>query len=456
MKASLEAVHGIGPTFAATLRNVGIATPQDLIERVDADGAHNIASAVDHEQVNESMVLRWVGAAAILLKRKTDRRSHIVAMLSVLGVVLGLAFGLIGLRQYGLADSQAQSLAVDLQSARGTIQELRGVVEEQSQRLSLGRKQEWAKSQAERFAHARCASLGLTFRGNFVGLSDSDGLSQAFDLRVFKQGRWPGHHTTIDVTLSAPPPRGPYRTGRSSTANVSGTVSSDSADSAHSAPGHYYFDARQGLLFVELPLDTFMAPLLGSEAPSNRDIIEFFCGARISVGDATISSVLDDVSVVVDGVRAQAMPAGLQQARQTDATFLVVPSDAFARNMIAQLDHLYPSLSKRSSVKAPQGAGHAFFSEMEAILGGVPAWRGEPVSNPGWCDCDDGLDNDGDGLIDFPADPGCVSRLDISEWPPNSRDESREYNLILLERINRMYAAERVGDGKKDSTEEPP
>jgi hypothetical protein len=32
--------------------------------------------------------------------------------------------------------------------------------------------------------------------------------------------------------------------------------------------------------------------------------------------------------------------------------------------------------------------------------------------------CDDGLDNDGDGLIDFPADPGCASANDQSETDP--------------------------------------
>jgi hypothetical protein len=30
-------------------------------------------------------------------------------------------------------------------------------------------------------------------------------------------------------------------------------------------------------------------------------------------------------------------------------------------------------------------------------------------------DCEDGIDNDGDNLIDFPADPGCASPTDTSE-----------------------------------------
>jgi hypothetical protein len=34
---------------------------------------------------------------------------------------------------------------------------------------------------------------------------------------------------------------------------------------------------------------------------------------------------------------------------------------------------------------------------------------------PGVPSCNDGIDNDGDGLVDFPADPGCSSPTDISE-----------------------------------------
>jgi probable HAF family extracellular repeat protein len=32
-------------------------------------------------------------------------------------------------------------------------------------------------------------------------------------------------------------------------------------------------------------------------------------------------------------------------------------------------------------------------------------------------DCQDGIDNDGDGLIDYPADPGCESPVDVGEQP---------------------------------------
>lgn len=39
----------------------------------------------------------------------------------------------------------------------------------------------------------------------------------------------------------------------------------------------------------------------------------------------------------------------------------------------------------------------------------------QPVFGGDGADCSDGLDNDGDGLLDWPADPGCTSALAISE-----------------------------------------
>ncbi len=38
------------------------------------------------------------------------------------------------------------------------------------------------------------------------------------------------------------------------------------------------------------------------------------------------------------------------------------------------------------------------------------------VDPAGYQACDDGLDNDSDGFIDFPADPGCTTSADPSEW----------------------------------------
>jgi len=38
-----------------------------------------------------------------------------------------------------------------------------------------------------------------------------------------------------------------------------------------------------------------------------------------------------------------------------------------------------------------------------------------PPPGPGWPACSDGIDNDGDGLVDYPMDPGCSSPTDDSE-----------------------------------------
>ena len=44
----------------------------------------------------------------------------------------------------------------------------------------------------------------------------------------------------------------------------------------------------------------------------------------------------------------------------------------------------------------------------------------QPPQPPTIPQCDDGIDNDGDNLIDFPADPGCSNRTDNSEIPVNN------------------------------------
>ena len=49
--------------------------------------------------------------------------------------------------------------------------------------------------------------------------------------------------------------------------------------------------------------------------------------------------------------------------------------------------------------------------------------------------CEDGKDNDGDGVIDFPADPGCTSKKDNSEVNEHPRTGGRDlggYALLLM------------------------
>lgn len=83
-------------------------------------------------------------------------------------------------------------------------------------------------------------------------------------------------------------------------------------------------------------------------------------------------------------------------------------------------------------------------------------------SVPQSANCDDGIDNDGDGKIDFPEDPGCTSSSDGDETdPPTSRpvtlpgssgqlvtvDGSLYPVGIISGSANEIYAKVRVGSG---------
>ncbi|MFN2468831.1 MAG: hypothetical protein ABR521_11955 [Gaiellaceae bacterium] len=65
------------------------------------------------------------------------------------------------------------------------------------------------------------------------------------------------------------------------------------------------------------------------------------------------------------------------------------------------------------------------------IAGGAAADRGSAAPEPDYCygaddcappiECEDGLDNDGDGKVDYPSDPGCYGHTDNEEddgWEP--------------------------------------
>jgi len=54
---------------------------------------------------------------------------------------------------------------------------------------------------------------------------------------------------------------------------------------------------------------------------------------------------------------------------------------------------------------------------LEPTGAGTGAYSVGMNRSPCASDCQDGIDNDGDGLIDYPADPGCTSAADLSERP---------------------------------------
>ena len=61
-----------------------------------------------------------------------------------------------------------------------------------------------------------------------------------------------------------------------------------------------------------------------------------------------------------------------------------------------------------------QPANTSFFGNA-GLIANLYAYRADILAVTGQSDCADGLDDDGDGLVDHPLDPGCASLLDPSE-----------------------------------------
>lgn len=77
-------------------------------------------------------------------------------------------------------------------------------------------------------------------------------------------------------------------------------------------------------------------------------------------------------------------------------------------------------------------------------------WEVEPVDGH---ECDDAIDNDGDGLIDYPDDPGCAEEQDGSELPVNVIDDLERHGRTVSIRFDHdsdrlvVYGRLRVDDG---------
>src|SRR3954452_24768952 len=56
--------------------------------------------------------------------------------------------------------------------------------------------------------------------------------------------------------------------------------------------------------------------------------------------------------------------------------------------------------------------------------------------------CADGIDNDVDGLVDHPADPGCASSLDRDEWNPDTFAPEAELSGPRSQRLGRSVTVE--------------
>lgn len=99
---------------------------------------------------------------------------------------------------------------------------------------------------------------------------------------------------------------------------------------------------------------------------------------------------------------------------------------------LAVLDGLHPDTTYRICAVAYDGLQGSWFDDSQVVT--TPAYL-----------CDNGLDDDGDGLTDFPDDPGCAAATDNSEraWACGLGYELT-VPLLLLGRLFRKNAPTRV------------
>ncbi len=68
------------------------------------------------------------------------------------------------------------------------------------------------------------------------------------------------------------------------------------------------------------------------------------------------------------------------------------------------------------------------------LCAGLSSWERSAHAANGLPDCQDGIDNDNDGLVDYPADPGCSAADDVSELDGASNDlGANHFDLALAD-----------------------
>lgn len=146
---------------------------------------------------------------------------------------------------------------------------------------------------------------------------------------------------------------------------------------------------------------------------------------------------------------AETGPAGLIPSG-ADAVLVPTGADGIARAALASEDEgtstVVAEISPPGTSGSFRGPGPADDEcEQPAGPGGAPA-AGNCISQPvtvSWSepinghDCDDGIDNDGDTLVDYPEDPGCTSEDDGTEAPfdpvPEDENHARAISLRFRE-----------------------
>jgi hypothetical protein len=120
----------------------------------------------------------------------------------------------------------------------------------------------------------------------------------------------------------------------------------------------------------------------------------------------------------------------------TDAVLVTTGTDGVARAVLTSIEDgrstIVAEISPPGTSGSFRGPGPADDEcEQPAGTNGVPAagictsqplsveWEEEIVAG---FECDDGIDNDGDGYVDYGDDPGCISEQDDSEQPVDGGD----------------------------------
>ena len=82
---------------------------------------------------------------------------------------------------------------------------------------------------------------------------------------------------------------------------------------------------------------------------------------------------------------------------------------------VSELVGILFARGSRNSAQATQPSDLALFENISVIVD-LDHYRSQILGVIDQPDCADGLDEDGDGLVDFPDDPGCDDAFDASEW----------------------------------------
>ncbi len=204
-------------------------------------------------------------------------------------------------------------------------------------------------------------------------------------------------------------------------------IEASSTDAATNGAGDYTFYGRRiGLSGADnreaLPTGwegrfSFTDVLFRTTAQVWRDpgnVAPFACGsppAGIPSGGILAFDEQEEVSISAYATR---LPLATQSIRLDDPTLTSIP---YVKGFVSY------NLSLNGS--GQNSPNHSFVSHISTSLYGdlaqAAAWphaQNETFNLPITpIECADGIDNDGDGLIDFPADPGCRSASDALEAP---------------------------------------